>query len=54
MGTPFDVSPNRSLMYTLDLVVTARSVTVYALTPDRTGVVSSTDGGATRRPVRAR
>jgi hypothetical protein len=27
MGTPFDASPNRSLMYTLDLVVTARSVT---------------------------
>lgn len=54
MGAPFDVSPDRSLMYPLDLVATPRSVTVYALNPDRGGVVSTVDGGATWRHVAAR
>jgi hypothetical protein len=54
MGAPFDVSPDRSMVNVLDLAVTPRSVTVYAHTPDQTGVVASTDGGATWQPVTAR
>lgn len=54
MGAPFDVTPNRSMMNVLDLAVTTRAVTIYAQTPGRTGVVSSTDGGATWQPEPAR
>jgi hypothetical protein len=37
-----------------DVAVTTQSVTVYAQTPDQSGVVSSTDGGGTWKRVRAR
>ncbi len=38
----------------IDAAVTRHSVTLYALTPDQKGVVSSTDGGTTWRPEAAR
>ncbi|WP_151083166.1 hypothetical protein [Nocardioides cynanchi] len=38
----------------VDTVLTPGSVTIYAQTPARTGVVSSADGGETWRPVRSR
>jgi hypothetical protein len=38
----------------LGVAVTTHRVTIYETTPDQRGVVSSTDGGATWRPVRAR
>ena len=39
---------------TFDVAVTTRSVTLYAQTPEQTGVVASTDGGMTWHSVRAR
>jgi hypothetical protein len=38
----------------LDIAVTGRSVILYALVPEQSGVVSSTDGGATWQPEAAR
>ena len=38
----------------IDTVATPRTMTLYALTPDQTGVVSTSDGGATWRPEPAR
>jgi hypothetical protein len=54
LGAPFGASPDRALMNILDLAVTARSVTVYAQTDDRTTVYASTDGGSTWQQVAAR
>jgi hypothetical protein len=38
----------------LDIAVTRRTVTLYALTPDQKGVAASTDGGATWKTAAAR
>jgi hypothetical protein len=54
MGAPFDVGTHSLMMNILDLAVASQAVTVYAQTPDQTGVVASNDGGATWQPVPAR